>query len=130
MAKFTGADMTLTIGGNAITCLQSVETDERIDVYQVACAAATDKENVAGLKSSRMSVTFAAETDDVTVINYVAPGDTGAIVFKPHGAVMGDMQFDATASIVSGRRTSTPVEGFFFCTVEIELDDLAITAHS
>lgn len=130
MAKFTGADMTLTIGGNALTCLQSVETDERIDVYQVACAAATDKENVAGLKSSRMSVTFALETDDVTVLNYVEPGDTGAIVFKPNGAVMGSIQIDATASIVSGRRISSPVEGFVFCTAEIECDDLAVTAHA
>ena len=38
MAKNTGKLMTLTIGGNAITCLQSVETDERTDVYAVSCA--------------------------------------------------------------------------------------------
>jgi hypothetical protein len=130
MAKFTGADMTLTIGGNAITCLQSVETDERLDVYQVSCAGGTNKENVGGLKSSRMSITFAVETDDVTVLNYVEPGDTGAVVFKPHGAVMGDIQIDATASIVSGRRLSSPVEGIVIASAEIELDSLAITAHS
>lgn len=121
--------MTLTIGGNAITCLQSVDTDESIDVYQVACAAATDKENVAGLKSSRMSVTLALETDDVTVLNYFEPGDTGAVVFRPTGANAGDINIAATASIVSNRRTSTPVEGIGVASFDVALDDLTISAQ-
>lgn len=130
MAKNTGKLMTLTIGGNAITCLQSVETDERTDVFAISCAAATDKEKIAGLKDSKMTVSFAHQVTDVTMINYVAPGDSGAIVFKPFGATTSYLQYDATASIVSGRRTSTPVDGICVTTVDIELDDLAITAHA
>lgn len=128
MTKFSGKDMTLTIGGNAITCLQSVETDERVDIFEISCAAATDKAKVAGLKSSRMTVTFALDQNDTTELGYVDPGDSGAIVFHPAGATSTYIKIDATASIVASRRMSTPVDGFAVCTVDIELDDLAITA--
>lgn len=130
MTKFSGKDMVLTIGGNALTCLQSVETDERLDVFEVSCAAATDKEKVAGLKSSRMTVTMALDQNDTVELGYIDPGDTGAIVFKPAGATMAYIQIDATASIVASRRISTPVDGVVVCTVDIELDDLAISAHA
>lgn len=128
MAKFTGASQTFTIGGNAITCIQSGETDERIDIYEVACAAATDKEKVSGLKSSRMSLSFAVETDDVTVLGYVDPGDSGAIVYRPAGATSGDINIAATTGIVASRRISAPVEGIVVVSIEIELSNLAISA--
>ena len=129
MTKFSGKDMTLTIGGNAITCLQSVETDEAVDVFEISCAAATYKEKVVGLASARMTVTFALDQNDTTELGYVDPGDTGAVLFKPAGATTGYIQIDATAATVGNRRMSYPVEGFAVCTVDVELDDLAITAH-
>ncbi len=130
MTKFTGKSMTFTIGGNAVTGLQSIETDERTDVFEVSTAADANKDKVAGNKSSRMSVTFALDQNDTTELGYVDPGDTGAIVFKPGGATMGYIQIDATASVVASRRMSVPVDGVVVCTVDIELDDLAITAHA
>jgi len=130
MTKFSGKDMTLTVGGNSITCLQSIETDERLDIYEVECAGATDKEKVAGLKSSRMTLVLAVNQDDVTVLGYLDPGDGGAIVLRPAGASTGFLNYASTGCIVGARRSSFPVNGISIVTIDIELQDLTISAQA
>lgn len=130
MAKFTGLSQTFSIGGNAITCIQSVESTENVDIAMVDCAGATYKEKVYGLADAKMTVNFALETDDVTVLGYVDPGDSGAIIWLPAGSTTGDIKLTSTNGTVAGRTISVPVNGFAACTVNVELDDFTVGANS
>ena len=84
MAKFSGKDMTLTLGGNAITCLTNVETTEEIDILVAECAASADKTHIATLKSASMTVNLLLDADDVTELGYFDPGDAGAVRVDTH----------------------------------------------
>lgn len=128
MAKFTGKSQTLTFGGNSLTCITSVDTNEATDIAMAECAGSTYKTKVAGLASATMTVNMALETDDVTLMGYVDPGDTGAVVWLPAGAATGNIQWDSTNGTISSRTLSAPVNGIVAMTVVIELDDVAISA--
>lgn len=129
MAKFTGKDMILTIGGNDITGLVSVNTSEAIDVYLVNVAAVADKVTVTGHKEASLAVNVLPETDDVTMLGYFDPGDSGAIVFKPVGAVSGSIQIDSTNGTVVSRDGPVSVDGLTAWSFNINLDDFAISVH-
>lgn len=127
MAKFTGKSMTLTFGGNTITCLQSVETSEAADVAMIECAGATAKEKVIGLTDAKMTVNLALNTNDNTLLGYFDIGDVGAVVFQPAGATAGNMKWTSTNGTCVSRTTSTAVNAFGAATFTLELDDLTHT---
>ncbi len=130
MAKYMGDAMTLTIGGTAITCLQSVNTSESIDTAVVACSAGTFKEPLTGQREASMTVVTALETDDVTQLGLYDPGDSGAIVFKPAGATAGDISISATTGRVSARTMPLSVNGFGTASFTILLDSFTIAANT
>lgn len=128
MTKFTGKSQTLTLDGNSLTCITSVSTSESVDVAIAECAGATYKTKVAGLANATMTINMALNQDDVTLLGYIDPGDTGAVVWHPAGATSTFIKFDSTNATVSSRNIDDPVNGICACTVVLELDDVAISA--
>lgn len=120
--------MTLTFGGNTITCLQNVETSEEVDVQMVECAGATYKEKVVGLASASLTLNLALNQTDVTLMGYLDPADVGAIVFQPGGATAGYIKITSTNGIVTSRQVASPVNGIVGLTATIELDNLTVGA--
>lgn len=130
MAKFVAKSMTLTLGGNAITCMQSVDTSEEVDTYVEECSGAASKKTHVGLKMSTMTVNLLIDADGVTVANYIAPGSTGAVVFQPNGTNTGDIEITSTKGTVTRREMGASVNGLTAMTAEIALDDLTVAAQS
>lgn len=128
MGKFTGKDQTLTLGGNSITCITSISTSEQVDIAMAECAGSTYKTKVAGLANATMTVNLALNQDDVTLLGYLDPGDTGAVVWHPAGATSTYVKWDSTNATVSSRNVDAPVNGICACTVVLELDDVALSA--
>lgn len=130
MAKFTGKDQTLSLGGNSITCLASVSMSEQVDIAMAECAGSTYKTKVAGLANATMTINLSLETNDTTMLGYFDPADTGAVIWLPAGAGTGKIQIDATNATVSSRNIDAPVNGIVAATFVLELDDVAISADS
>lgn len=128
MAKMIGKNQTFSLNGNDLTCLQTVSTSEALDVLVIECAGATSKEKVMGLSDITCTLTIALETNDVTMLGYIAPNASGAVVWNMNGATTGDISITSTNATVSDRTISNPVNGFATAAVTIQFDDITIGA--
>ena len=128
MAKMTGKNQTFSLGANALTCIQTVSTSESLDVLVIECAGAGAKEKIMGLADVTCTLTIALETDDVTMLGYIDPDTSGAVIWNLNGATSGDITITSTNATVSDRSISNPVNGFATAAVTIQFDDITIGA--
>ena len=105
MAKFRMSnDSVLSIGGNAITCVTDIEFSENADVYFSRCDDANGYfEPVVGGIQVTGTATFELETDDVTVLGYIDPLTSGALICQPNGTTSGDIKITATTMTINSR---------------------------
>ncbi len=132
MAKFNlGSESTfsMTFGGTALTCIQTIEFSSTAPVQEIECAGATAVEQIVGITRHTVTVTGALEDDDNTLLGIVDPGDTGALACDPAGTTTGHLDFSSTNGTVTDRSVSLPVNGFSTYSVTIALDDLTIGAN-
>lgn len=132
MAKFNikNANFTLSIGGNALTCIQQVDVSGSAPQTEIECAGASAVEYVTGLPRFTLTFSGALETDDVTLLGYVNVNDAGALILKPAGTTAGDLSITSTNATVSDIQYSFPVNGFSTYSGTMVLDDLAVAANS
>ena len=133
MAKFnlaSSANFSLTFGGNALTCIQTVDISDTAPVTEIECAGASSVEQIVGITRVTMTISGALEDDDNTLLGYLDPGDTGAITFDPAGTGTGTLDISSTNATVTDRSISLPVNGFAQWNATLALDDITIGANS
>lgn len=129
MAKFRlNPASVLTIGGNAVACVTEVSIDESVDDYTSNCAGLTTREHIAGMKNVTGSISFEIATDDSAELAYIAPGTTGALVFRPAGTTSGDLDITSTKITILGRSPVFSSQGLSTGSVTFALDDITIGA--
>jgi hypothetical protein len=111
---------------DADDCIQDGGLDDAINEVVYQCNG-MDK-SVAGTRSAMFNVTLALEKTDVTQINALNPGDTGALVIYPAGTTAGNIKYSAAAAIVETANFSLPVNGFYSVDLSIRLNDITIGA--
>ena len=122
-----------TIGSDAITCATEVSFDESADVYFAQCGGASGsgvKEPVVGTKQVTGTITAELTNADVTVANYLAPGDSGTLTFYPQGNVASNIKISATLLTVTGRQLRFGSNGLATITAPFVLDSFVIAAAS
>ena len=126
MAKITGKAQTLTLGGNAITCIQSIDYSEAADEYLTACSGSGSKGHITGQVNITATVNVLLDAVATTQLGYFDPGDSGAWV---HGftATSLDTEINSTNATVITRSISAPVEGLIAATFTVGLDDIDVT---
>lgn len=131
MSKFnltmTGASF--TFNSVAITCLQNVTVSGTAPNTEVECSGATSVENVLGLPRYAWSISSAIETDDVTIVAGIMPGEQGAMTFNA-SSTAGDLKITATNGGVTDWNVTVPVNGFAQLTAGGTLDDCTPAAIS
>jgi hypothetical protein len=129
MAKFRlNPASVFTIGGNAIACVTEVTIDEAADDYMSNCSGQTFRTHVDGMVNVTGSANFEIETDDVTELGYIEPGDNGALVLRPAGITAGMINIASTNLIVLSRSVTFSSTGLATGSFTFVCDDLAITA--
>lgn len=108
MTHYTGSGMTVSIGGNALTCLTSVDHTESADVATASCAGQTTKSKAVGSTEGTLTVNGLLDSTGGTgVLGNVAPGTTGAVSFNT-----GNTTIAYADSIVTSRQVTSPADGF------------------
>lgn len=80
----------------------------------------------AGTRSTTFSVSLGLAANDVTKVNALAPGTSGAFEAHPGGDTAGYIEVTATDSLVTAANQSAPVNGIITLDVTIRLNDVAI----
>jgi hypothetical protein len=124
------ANFTMTIGGNALTCVQSVNVSESAPVTEVECAGASSVTYVTGLPRVTFSFSGALADDDITLMNNVRANDSGAMVLRPAGTTAGDIGITSTNAFITDIAFDFPVNGFSSYSGSGVMDDLTIAAIS
>lgn len=121
---------TFTIGANAITCMTGFSFDESADVYYSNCAAASASAQtpIVGKKRVTGSITFEPDKDDVTVVNYVEVGDSGALIAYPQGNTSTYLKISATTLTISGRQMTYSSTGVPTVVANFVCDGLTVAA--
>lgn len=123
MTNYTGKSMTLTIGGNSITCLTSVDHTEQADIAVASCAGQSYKSKAVGNVDGTMTVNGMLDTTNgTTVLGYLAPGTTGAASLNT-----GNTTIAYADSVVVSRQVTSPADNFVVFTSTIGANG-AITA--
>lgn len=123
-------NFTLTVGGNALTCVQNVDVSESAPVTEVECAGSSSVTYVSGIPRVTFSFSGALEDDDVTLMNNVRANDAGALVLRPAGNTVGDIAITSTNAIVTDIQFTFPVNGFSAYSGSGVMDDLTIAPIS
>lgn len=125
----TNATAALTLGGNSLTCLQSVEVTGSAPNTEVECSGSTSVTNIPGVPRYSMTATGALDDEDDPLLNNIAIGTAGAVAFDPAGTATDTMDISSTNGTVTDFSASFPVNGFSSYSVTIVLDDLTIGAN-
>lgn len=119
-----------SIAGNAITCITDVTFDEAVDTYVSECEDANGvKPQIDGGIVVSGSLTYELETDDVTVLNYAAPFDSGAWIFQPNGTTATHLKITSTNIQISGRGIAASRKGLVTGSATFVCDDLTVTSN-
>lgn len=118
MAKFTGANITATMGSSTWLCITSVETNESADVYTQACAGSSYKARVVGPIDASFTINYLADTTGNEAKDF-RPGTTGTFTCSLSTGTYN--QFSG-AGIIESHSMSAPVEGFVTGTVVIGIN--------
>lgn len=133
MAKFVlNSDSVFSIGGNALTCVTEVSLDESVNDIVAECFGADGyvEHVLAGITVSG-SLTLELETDDVTILGYIAPKTSGALIFQPNGTTIGDIKITSTNLQITQRTPfSGSRSGLGTATAGFVCDDLTIAANT
>lgn len=127
MTAITGKNQQFTFGATTYDeddCIQEGGLEKSINEVIYQCNG--EDIGLGGTKSAVFSVTLALAANDVTKINALAPGTTGAFVYKPAGSAIGKPKISAARGLVTSRPLSAPVNGVFTTDVTIRLDVITL----
>jgi len=121
---------TLAIGAGSITCMTEISFDETADVYFGSCGAASGSARapIVGSKRVTGTVTFEPSKTDVTLVNLVEVGDTGALVAYPQGNTLTYLKISAAALYITGRQMRLSSSGVPTVVANFACDGLTVAA--
>lgn len=102
--KFAGANLSITIGGTALTCPQSYRVIPTSSFVEYNCPGATGTQRVFVAKNWDGSVMDYVDNDDQAKINAwnAAAGTDQAVVINPDGSTSGQMTITFDAFVDAG----------------------------
>ena len=131
MTKFAlDSTSVFSIGGNAITCVTDITIDESVDDLISQCFGSDSvKAHVLAGINITGSFNIELENYDVTMLGYLAPKTSGALILQPAGPTVGNIALTSTNLQITGR---TPIQasrsGLGVASGTFVLDDLTIAA--
>lgn len=129
MTAVTGKNQQFTFGTTTFDgddCIQEGGLEKSINEVIYQCNGGDV--GLGGTKSAVFTVTLALAANDVTKINAVAPGTTGAFTYYPVSTTVNHPKITATRGVVTSRPLSAPVNGVLTTDVTIRLGAITIAA--
>jgi hypothetical protein len=110
--------------------MTEISFDETADVYFGSCGAAAGSARVPIVGSKRVTgtVTFEPSKTDVTLVNLVEVGDTGALTCYPAGNTLTHLKISAAAIHITGRQMRISSSGVPTVVANFATDGLTIAA--
>lgn len=129
MPKFTGGKANFDFDSITYFCLQDFAWSGAIQEAAAACSAATGPETHRGIGATDDSFTFniLVDEDDVTTLNALKRGGSGAFEFHPQdSATTGDIEFTAANVIINSSNMAGATGSLAVLTVVFGVDGLLV----
>lgn len=133
MVKFLGDKASFTLGSTTFLCLTDYSWSSTVDEAVSKCSSASGAvthRNV-GAPDDTFTFNVLVEAGDVTTINALKAGSSGAFEFHPEGDAASNIEFIATSAYATSSGLSGSTSSHAVMPVTIGIDgDLTVQAAS
>lgn len=124
MAKFSGNNASVSFGGTAYSCLGSYRLSQTNNVAKQSCSGSSGAvmHKSSGVTDSTLTFDHLLEANDITTINALTPGTSGALELHPEGDSIGNIEATATSAVVASAELGASVGDLTILSITLEID--------
>ena len=125
MPKFTGDKANFDFAGSTYYCLTDGQLSRSVQDASAQCSSSTGAvtHHAGGAEDSSFTFNVLVDADDVTTLNALDVGNTGAFSYHPQGAAAtGNIEYDATNAVITQSNLAVATGSLTVLTVTIVID--------